>query len=367
MNRVLLSVGCLCGLLAPGSSPIAQTATRVEEGVADAPEEREGTKKSSPWMGLPLIASSPKLGTSVGALGAYLHYFDPQSQVSMFGVMIEYTSTHSRVGGLFARTSFGADHHRLEGLAGFGYVENEYSDYLGTGQPFRTTDDLRAIAARYYHRFTGDWFVGAQTIFANYRVSGVTEMDIAILDILGVKGIRSGGIGAVVTHDSRDNQDMPTKGWFANLNNVANRDWLGADDNYDAYRLDIRWFLEHGRGHVFAVHQNNQFTDGAPLSAEASIQLRGYKLAQYLGKYMSSLEVEERVRFSNRWGATVFVGEGCLYGDGKSCSESDNRFPSYGAGAHFVVKPEDHMLLNLEYAYGNSENHGVYLSLGYAW
>jgi hypothetical protein len=31
------------------------------------------------------------------------------------------------------------------------------------------------------------------------------------------------------------------------------------------------------------------------------------------------------------------------------------------------VKPEDHMLLNFEFAHGNLNNYGIYLKFGYAW
>jgi len=49
----------------------------------------------------------------------------------------------------------------------------------------------------------------------------------------------------------------------------------------------------------------------------------------------------------------------------QSCSDSDDMYPSYGAGVHFIVKPEEHMLLNLEYAHGSLNNYGIYLTLGY--
>jgi hypothetical protein len=42
-------------------------------------------------------------------------------------------------------------------------------------------------------------------------------------------------------------------------------------------------------------------------------------------------------------------------------------YPSYGAGVHVIVKPEEHMLLNLEYAHGSLNNYGIYLTLGYNW
>jgi len=287
MRKALLTAACLCGFLALGSGVDAWSAPAADEegavaaqgpGADPAVQEQGKQREASPWLLLPLVAANPKMGTSLGALGAWLHYFDSRSQVSMFGVMAQYSTTDSLVAGLFARTSFGADRHRAEGVAGYGYVENDYEDYLGTGEPFETTEDLRAIAARYLYRFKGDWFVGGQGIFANYTVTGTSAMADKFLSFLGLAGINAGGLGVALMHDSRDNQDMPVKGWYGALNNVANREWLGADTDYDTYRLDTRWFWKHGKGHVLAVRQNNQLTFDAPASSEATIQLRGYKM-----------------------------------------------------------------------------------------
>jgi hypothetical protein len=104
-----------------------------------------------------------------------------------------------------------------------------------------------------------------------------------------------------------------------------------------------------------------------PPSAYASVKLRGYKQGQYLGQYMSSVEAEERLRFAKTWGATVFAGIACLYGNGNDCSDSGNRYPSYGAGIQYFVKEKERIVLNLEYAEGKSDNYGVYLKMGYGF
>ena len=104
---------------------------------------------------MPVVSSNPKLGTAFGGMGAYLRQFDPDSQVSLLGLTYQYTSTHSTVAGAFARTSFGADHHRIIAIAGFGFIKNDYDDYLGTGQPLKTNDDLKALAGRYLYRVEG--------------------------------------------------------------------------------------------------------------------------------------------------------------------------------------------------------------------
>ncbi len=42
-------------------------------------------------------------------------------------------------------------------------------------------------------------------------------------------------------------------------------------------------------------------------------------------------------------------------------------YPTIVAGLHFVRKPVQRMIVNLEYAQGSGDNRGVYLKLGYAW
>ena len=171
-----------------------------------------------------------------------------------------YSSTHSQVAVAFARTSFGADHHRIVALAAFGHIENDYDDYLGTGQPLKTEDDLKAVVARYLFRVKGDWFIGAQGTAANYQVLGATPEDDLALETLGVRGFESAALGAVLMHDSRDSEDMPTTGWLLNVNNLAYREALGGASSFDAYRVDLRTFWKHGGGHVLAVRQYNWLT-----------------------------------------------------------------------------------------------------------
>jgi len=167
-------------------------------------------------------------------------------------------------------------------------------------------------------------------------------------------------------HDSRDNENSPTQGWLLNANNIAYREWIAGSNNFEVYRIDYRGYWEHGKGNVFAVRQYNHLTVDAPPSAQAPVLLRGYKMGQYLGKNMSSVEAEERLRIAERWTATIFTGVACLYGGGKSCSGA-NIFPGIGAGIQYLLKPKAGIVLNLEFAAGKDGNQGVYLKMGYGF
>src|SRR6516164_4900083 len=298
----------LCGLALPATTTRAHAAAAAAPATLAATGKEDKESSESPWLLVPTLSSNPKLGTSVGGMGGYMYYFDPESRVSLFGGNAQYTSTNSIIAALFAKMSFDADHQRLNALVAGGNIKNDYDDFLGTGQPLKSEDHLRAFALRYQYRVWGDWFLGVQAVDTNYQILGQSELDNELLQTLGLTGFSGGGIGLVANLDSRDSEFSPHKGWLVNVNNIAYRDWIAGNNNYDAYRADVRYYWGHGDGNVLAVRLNNQWTVDAPKSAYAPITLRGYKFGQYLSEHMSSFEVEERLHIAARWTATVFVG-----------------------------------------------------------
>ena len=324
-------------------------------------------KRESPWIVMPLVSSNPKLGTVYGLGAALIHHFDEKSNASKFSVSAQHTTTDSTLLALSGKTSFGEDRHRLNLSLKGGRVLNDYEDYLGTGIPLKNVEDAISLNGSYIYRTSGNWLVGPQVVFSNYQVVGQTAADDELLEGMGITGLKSGGIGISVQNDTRDNDNSPTRGYFANLNNFAYREWLGGDDNYDVYRLDLRGFWGHGGGHVLAVRQYNVWTWDAPVTAQPSPTVRGYKVGEYLGENVSSLEVEERVHIAKRWGATLFAGVSCLYGGGETCADTANLYPSYGVGIQFIYRPKDGIVGNLEYARGKGDNEGLYMRGGYAF
>jgi outer membrane protein assembly factor BamA len=345
---------------------VSASAQRSEAAV-QADSTSLAAEERSPWLLAPIFSSNPKLGTSVGALAGYLHYFDAKSRPSILAVSAQYSDTGSLVGGVFGKSSFHEDHHRLTAGLVYGNVKNDYDDYLGSGIPLRNDAEMRALFARYLYRVKGDGFVGVQGVYQNFGIAGDTAFDDQILDIVGLKPFKSAALGLVLQADSRDSENLPSRGWLLNLNNLAFRESLGSESDYDVYRLELRHYVPHGSRNVFAMRINNQLTNDAPAAARAPVQLRGYKVGQYAGKNMSSIEGEERFRLAEKWTATLFAGVACLYGEGNSCSDSANLYGAAGAGVQYILKPKEGIVLNLEYAAGEDGNYGVYLKMGYAF
>lgn len=361
MNRYafhafLILVVCLISV----TSVHASVTTSVEGGGAASADTPE-----SPWLFTPLISSAPKFGTSIGAMGAYLHKFDENSPTSMFAAIVSYSNTESLVYGGFGATYFDNDNQRLMLGVIRAEINNEYSDFLGTGLPVLTTDDVYAIFVRYLFRFKNDWFFGPQGLSTDYAISGNDWFSQEILTRIGLTGFNSNGLGLVVERDTRDNLNSPSDGSRFNINNVAYRESLGGDNSFDAYALNFSKYISHGNGHVLAGRVNGRWTNDAPVGGYSSVSLRGYTMGQYLAPHSTLIEIEERFHIKNRWGGTAFTGIACLYGDGRDCFDGDNLYPAIGVGITYMLKIEEKMIARTEIAKGEGDNFGFYIKFGY--
>lgn len=324
-------------------------------------------QKESPWLATPLLSSGPKMGTSLGAMGGYLHRFDSESPTSTFAMMGTYSNTDSFVTGLFARTFFGKNTHRLAGGVIYGRVNNEYNDFLGSGKPFSTTDEFYAAFTRYSYRIFDNWFLGGQFIATNYTISGGDAFSDAILEFIGLKGFESKGIGLTMEYDNRDNINSPSHGTFFNLNSVAYRKALGGSVNFDVYNEQLRHYIGQSKSWTLAMRFDSRWSVDAPPGGYSSTNLRGYTQGQYLAPNNSVLEAEERVEIAWGIGAVLFTGVDCLYNALGDCGDQSNLFPSIGGGLNYMIKPEEKMVVRLEGAKGEAENYGIYMQFGRAF
>lgn len=332
--------------------------------IASALADSNTTTDESPWLVTPLISSEPKLGSSIGAMGGYLHKFDKASPSSMFMLIGTYSTTDSYIAGLFGRTYFDEDRQRLVAGLVKGKINNEYNDFLGSGLPVNTTDDLYAAFTRYTYRIYDDWFFGAQAVSTNYSISGNDWLSDKVLNFIGLDGFKSNALGLVIDRDTRDNQNSPSKGASLVANNLAYRKAFGGNEDFDVYELKYRTYIEHYKEYVLAMRVEGRWTVDAPSGAYSSVNLRGYTQGQYLAPHATTFEAEERIRLSKRWGATVAGGAACLYGGDKSCSDQENWFPAVSAGINYMLKVEEKMVIRADVAAGKSGNYGFYLQFG---
>ncbi|BBO75893.1 hypothetical protein DSCW_33100 [Desulfosarcina widdelii] len=213
----------------------------------------EPKSKSSPWLAVPMVSSDPKVGTSAGGMVGYLFKLDPDSTSSMLGVGGTYSTTDSLLGGVFLRTYWDQDSKRFIFFGGGGKIENDYEDFLGSGLPAQTTDNMKVLQARYLQKVKGKWFAGVKGTYTNYLISSEDGNVNNALDSLGLTGFDSVALGLIAMYDSRNNQNSPSEGIRLNLENFAYREALGGEENFDVYTMKYRHYLPHGNGHVLGL------------------------------------------------------------------------------------------------------------------
>lgn len=345
------------------------------ENVVDEPREES---KPKPWLITPTLSADPKLGANIGGLVAYLKTLDSESTPSMTGLSVSYSDTDSVTGALFAQLYWKGDARRLSLLAAGAEINNEYDDFLGTGQTVETQDDVQTFGFRYLQQFRpGGWLAGIQGISTNYAVGADGFLD-GMLNQIGLSGFDATGVGLVFQHDTMNNQRDPSSGHLLTLHNLAYRESLGGEASFDVGYVDLRWYRtigkasvgKNGRSPVIALQVKGRFTADAPLSGYSSVNLPGYTMGNYLSRHYSHVLLDARIPLAGKLGLVAFGGVGCQFGEditGRDLSCGDATFPSIGVGVSYMLKEEASVLIRLEIAKGKSDNEALYLRFGHSF
>ncbi len=377
--NALIPMCLLLGSILP-TSVLAQEVTDINptEEQTEANEAAATPPKLKPWLITPTLSADPKLGANVGGLIAYLKKLDAESTPSMTGLTVSYSDTDSMTGALFSQLYWKADTRRLSLLAAGAEINNEYDDFLGTGQTVETQDNVHTFGFRYLHRLRpGGWFVGIQGISTNYAVGADGILD-SMLNQIGLSGFDAAGLGLVFQHDTMNNQRDPSGGHLHTLHNFAYRESLGGETSFDVGYADLRWYRsierfsvdKSGRSPVIAIQLKGRFTADAPLSGYSSVNLPGYTMGNYLSRHYSHVLVDARIPLKGKLGLVAFGGVGCQFGEdiaGRDLSCGDATFPSVGVGVSYMLKAEASVLIRLEIAKGKSDNEALYLRFGHSF
>ena len=377
--NALIPMCLLLGYILP-TSVLAQEVTDINptEEQTEANEAAATPPKLKPWLITPTLSADPKLGANVGGLIAYLKKLDAESTPSMTGLTVSYSDTDSMTGALFSQLYWKADTRRLSALAAGAEINNEYADFLGTGQNVETQDNVHTFGFRYLHRLRpGGWFVGVQGISTNYAVGadGILE---GALNQIGLSGFDATGLGLVFQLDTMNNQRDPSDGHLHTLHNFAYRESLGGETSFDVAYADLRWYRsierfsvgKSGRSPVIAIQLKSRFTADAPRSGYSSVNLPGYTMGNYLSRHYSHVLVDARIPLKGKLGLVAFGGVGCQFGEdiaGRNLSCGDATFPSVGVGVSYMLKAEASVLIRLEIAKGKSDNEALYLRFGHSF
>jgi len=199
-----------------------------------------------------------------------------------------------------------------------------------------------------------------------------TEPDFELPKV-GAMGSNNLGIGLGLLYNNIHNAMNPRQGlyseWaFMNYNAAA-----GSDFNMTTYIIDNRIYRPVKENTVFATQLYGQFTSGNPPFNMLSLMggeslMRGYYLGRYRDKNLVAGQVEYRIlpfAFSKRWGASVFLAVGQVYGDDYGFNW-DLFLPTGGAGIRYLIFPEKDIYTRIDVSF-TEEGRGVYFFIGEAF
>jgi len=344
----------------------------AEEATKDPPKSEDETD-SKKFVAAPLIFSSPAFGNGLGAMGMYFYKpkaagdESPPSTLTMVGA---YSDTDSYFVGVFNQNHLRDDHWRPRVGFANGKINNNFDiPVLGD---VKFSMEISAVFGRLDWRWFGNTFLGAKAgvVDVKYKPKNAAADD--YFDIYEVENNASGQMGAILNFDSRDHTRFPTSGVLAEADFTLVPEWLGSKDGYYSLALQANNYKEYNPGHILALRAYGRFTpEDTPYVGLSTLgqrsDLRGYTAGEKVAENLISTQAEYRWMFKPKWGAVGFVGIATLYDGGIDNIDSDNTYYSGGVGLRYVLHKENRVNFRVDYAWGEDDDSGYYVSMSEAF
>lgn len=336
---------------------------------ADAAGEVKGQQQSKNYVVAPIVVSNPAIGTGAGATGMFFydvgHHEEgtPRSSAQLVGA---YTHTDSYFVGLLNSLHMLQDQLRSKAGLFHAGIKNEYRDPLGGEADFST--DILAAYIQATYRIKGNWFLGLQGIISDVQYRPDTPQDADYLDRVGAANTTSGGIGPVVSYDSRDNIHYPCSGTLAEVKGFYKPSSWGNEANYAVGDVAVNHYIGLTEKHILALRaygrtgtEDTPYTDKSRLGQQSD--LRGFKSGEISGRTLLAGQAEIRWQITERWGAVAFGGLSKLWDDDLQALITEDIYYSGGVGIRFMLNTDQKINFRVDAAVGNGDNKGIYVGI----
>ncbi|WP_455221361.1 hypothetical protein [Kaarinaea lacus] len=339
-------------------------------------EETEGTgkKQSSDatpkqFVAAPLIFSAPAFGNGLGVMAMYFYKPDaageksPPSTVTMVGA---YSDTDSYFLGIFNQNHLRDDHWRPKVGFANGRINNNFDiPVLGD---VRFSTNINGVFGRLDWRWRGNMFVGGKGGFVDVRYKPKNTAAEDYFKLFDVQDNASGQFGFIASYDSRDHTRYPTNGILSEISLDFVPEWLGSKEGYRILQMFANHYQKRQPGHVLALRAYGRFTpEGTPYVGLSTLglrsDLRGYTAGEKVAENLISTQAEYRWMFKPKWGLVGFGGVATLYDGSMSNINSDNVYFSGGLGLRYVLHEENRVNFRVDFAWGEDDDSGYYVSM----
>ncbi len=337
---------------------------------------KQETIKKTHSLLIPVIFRSPETRWATGLSGSIsfkrADRNDSITRTSTIQGILMFTQREQNVQGLDAKIFFPKENYIFYLQISHSYYPDEYWG-LGPNASEKQEEDYSFaqfyIFPHFKKKIAKDVFAGVlyeyQNVYhVNYMPKGIYDSTIAF----GKPGYVASGLGGSIAYDTRNSSSWPTKGILVQSSFTGFNSFLGSTCNYLNTIFDVRYFKKIFKNSVIAGQLYNFTTSGqVPLRGLAMLggasNLRGYYQGRYRDNNMTTLIGEFRKPIYRRFSACVFGGIGNVYKKLKELSETPIK-QSFGAGVRVSILPKEKLNIRIDYGYADSQNKGLYFTVG---
>ena len=317
----------------------------------------------------PLVVSNPSFGTGTGVTGMYFfrpNEKDTKSPKSFIQPIAIYSNTDSYLLGLTNMLYLNKDRFRLQVSMGRVRINNDFNNHMGGRAKF--TNLINGMQVRFSYRFAQRFFIGALYSISDKSYDPDDRETKAYLKSVDAEDTTTSGMGPTLTYDSRDSQHYPHSGIFSEIKFLSMLDAIGSDEEYDVLEGEFNNFYQYIPGHTLATRVYGRFTSSStPYGGLSKLgqrnDLRGYTAGEYVAENLISAQIEYRWQLTKRWGLVGFAGIADLYDGSIRNTDTDNLFTSGGFGIRYMLQTVQRINFRVDFAFGEGDNDGVYVSI----
>lgn len=191
-------------------------------------------------------------------------------------------------------------------------------------------------------------------------------------NIAGAQGSRTSGLGPIWIADYRNDPFSPTRGWYFESYALLRRAWLGSEQVYDEYLLDVRKYCQIGQKHILATQVFAQMTTGnAPLRELPRLGgpnvMRGYFMGRYRDRQYAALQAEYRWMFGRmRYGLAAFASAGQVGANANDFAMRNLRYAA-GSGVRILISRPKNLYARIDVARSGEGDWATYIRVGEAF
>lgn len=221
-------------------------------------------------------------------------------------------------------------------------------------------------------KFAENLYAGITAEISDYTNIGLDSNSFIINEnIAGREPGTNTSFGLNLMYDSRDNRYNAFKGYYARLYSQHFPSFLGNDNQFSKYELDLRYYNNPWLKHVIAFQTTTSMATGDVPFYELSMlggesKMRGYYLGALRDKVLVDGQFEYRMPVWKMLGLTTWIGTGRVAETYKGLT-IDGFWLSYGLGLRLKVDSNNNTNLRFDWGYGPGGISGFYISFAEAF